>query len=163
MIEARIKEAIRKIASTDWVIVRGEVQSVQDDTVQVQFPGGLVVEDVQLLSRRGTDNYMIIRPKPGSQVTCIGDRHYDNLFVIAVDETDEVEYKYGDMLVRISGPDQKVKVENGTTSLKEILDELVSIIEGLKVYTPVGPSGTPLPDTISRLQLLSQKINQILE
>jgi hypothetical protein len=54
-------------------------------------------------------------------------------------------------------------LKNAVVDFKEVLDDLATLLKQLKVFTPVGPSGTPLPDTILAIEQFEYKVGQILK
>jgi phage baseplate assembly protein gpV len=59
--------------------------------------------------------------------------------------------------------ENKASLKNSTTDLKTILNDLIIALKGLMVSTGVGPSGTPLPNTIAALEQVNTKINALLK
>jgi len=159
-----IRQHIRKIAGDDSVgIVIGKVVSVGDDTCAIKADG-LEIPNVKLKSSVGGEHYLIQFPKVGTQATCISlDGTFANLKLLSCDEVAKVEYKQDGLEVLADSTDGKVKLKNANVSLKDIMDDLANTLLNLKVYTPTGPSGTPLPDSIASINQFSQKINQILK
>lgn len=56
----------------------------------------------------------------------------------------------------------KASLKNDSTGLKTILKDLLSAIKSLTVSTGVGPSGTPLPPTITKLTQVETKVDNLL-
>ena len=67
------------------------------------------------------------------------------------------------LTVEIDSTDGKVKIKNAETSLFDIMQDLSTLLKQLKVYTPAGPSGTPLPDSIMAIQQFETKFKKILK
>ena len=65
--------------------------------------------------------------------------------------------------VLIDSTDKKVSIKNDQVSLLGILNDLATLLKQLKVYTPAGPSGTPLPDTIAAIQQLEVDYKQLIK
>ena len=57
----------------------------------------------------------------------------------------------------------KAGLKNDTTDVKTILKDLLSAIQNLTVSTPMGPSGTPLPPTVSAIESLTKKVEELFK
>lgn len=73
----------------------------------------------------------------------------------------EMETNIGGAQVKVSG--DKFTIKNGDYALKQALNELATIIKGITVPTPAGPSGTPLPPTIQAVTKFEQDISKLFE
>lgn len=161
-----IKRLLKEIVGANPNLpIKATVLSVQSETVKVILEGGLELTDVKLSATIDeSDNYYKLTPKVGSQVLLIslsGD--LDNLCVIKVDEVEKFEFKQNGLELLLDSADKKVKIANNNTSLKELFDDLKQLLTQFKVYTPAGPSGTPLPPTITALEQLEIKVDQLLK
>ena len=161
----QIKSLLREIAETDkQVVTTAEVVSVSGDTCKVKLPGGLEVDDVKLKSSIGGGDYLLLIPKNGTQVTLISyTGKPDNMAVIQVDEAEKIVYKQSGFDIEIDSTDGKVKIANSAVSLKDIMDDLTGLLKQFKVATPAGPSGAPLPDTITAITQVETKFGQLLK
>lgn len=72
-------------------------------------------------------------------------------------EDKKVTLSQGDAIIEIS--EGKMSIINGGTGLNELLTKIVDAIATLTVSTAVGPSGTPLPPTITK----TQELNSLLK
>jgi len=141
-----------------------KVINVADDTCSIELVSGLQIDDVKLKSSTGSDNYLLLIPKLQTQVTVISyTGTVDNLTVIKIDEVEKIVYKQAGLDIEIDSTDNKIKIANDSVSLKDILDALTGLLKQFKVFTPVGPSGTPLPDTIVKITQVETKFNQLLK
>jgi hypothetical protein len=57
---------------------------------------------------------------------------------------------------------KKVKVTNGTVSLKTLFDDLTTLLNTLIVITPAGPSTALGPNSITAVASLKTKVSQLL-
>lgn len=151
-------------------LIIGTVLSNQADSCTISHGATdeadpLELSDVRLKATIGNDdNYLIVFPKIGSSVVCgsiTGD--YEDLCVLKVDEIDHIEIVQNGLNIMIDANDQRVSVKNGTVGLYDLFASLGSILQNLKVYTPVGPSGTPLPDTIVAVQQFETDFKSLLK
>jgi len=160
-----IKKALREIVEvTPNLPITGIVTKVVDDHCTVKLKNGLEISDVKLkATRNNEDNYLQVIPEIGSTVILISlTGKVDNLFIAKVDKVDKVCYKQNGLEVLIDGTNQKLSLKNDYYSLLEVLTDLTEILKGLKVYTSVGPSGTPLPDTIAKIKVFENNFKQLL-
>lgn len=141
----------------------GTVKEVNGDVCSVDF-GGLVISDVRLKVQIGESvDRLVSIPAIGSLVLCgslTGD--YKDMIVLKAERVDKLQYDEGEMSIEIDSQGGKVKVTNGIVSLKDLFDDLKTIIEQLKVFTPAGPSQGVLPDSMLALTQLQTKINSLL-
>ncbi len=160
-----IKKYLQEIANNgNYAPITATVTAVSGDTCTVQLAGGLEIDDVKLKSTIGGSDALLLIPKTGTQVSLLSYTGApDNLTVVKVDEVEKISYKQNGLEVLIDSTDGKVKVANGQVSLKDVLDDLMRLLKQFKVFTPVGPSGTPLPDTITEIQQVETKFNQLLK
>lgn len=163
---ARMADVFKQAFSSNKTLAMqvGTVKEVNGDVCSVDF-GGLVISKVRLKVQIGESaDRLISIPAIGSLVLCgslTGD--YKDMIVLKAERVDVLKYDEGGMSIEIDSQGGKVKVTNGTVSLKDLFDDLKTIIEQLKVFTPAGPSGTPLPDTVARLAELGGKVDQLLK
>lgn len=161
-----IKSLIREIVGARPNLpFTATVIAVQDETCTIKMAGGLELTDVKLSATVDeSENYYKVSPKEGTKVLVVsltGD--LDNLTVIKIDEANVIEFKQNGLNVMFDSTDKKVLIENENVNLKDLFDDLKTLLMQFQVYTPAGPSGTPLPTTITSLQQLSVKVNQLLK
>lgn len=141
----------------------GVVKEVTGNTCKVQI-GELVISGVRLKVQMGDSSQKLITtPAVGALVLCgslTGD--LKDLIVLKTERVAKLQYDENGLSIEVDSESGKIKVQNAGVSLKDLFDDLKRIIESIKVFTPSGPSGTPLPDTITSLGLLQAKINQLL-
>jgi|SRR5690606_23731174 len=106
----------------------------------------------------------LVTPKANTKVQILSlSGGLENMVVIKVDEVEKIEIVQGELEVVIDSTDNKVGVKNSVCSLKDLLQELADLLKQLKVFTPAGPSGTPLPDSIIAITQFETKFNQLLK
>ncbi|KGO88376.1 hypothetical protein Q765_00195 [Flavobacterium rivuli WB 3.3-2 = DSM 21788] len=163
---AQIKALIKSIVDADANYpVRGTVESVDGQTCSVKLVTGLVVTNVRLKAViTDTADYLLITPKVGSDVLMLsGNGTLDDLTVIKTDQAQSMELSQGGLILLLDGTDSKVTVKNNNASLVDIFGDLADLLKLLKVTTPMGPSGVPLPDTITALEQWQVKVKQLLK
>ncbi|MCC4211347.1 hypothetical protein [Leeuwenhoekiella parthenopeia] len=145
--------------------ITGKVISIEGDTCTVEILSGLRLSDVKLqATSNGAANHTTLIPIVGSTVLMLslsGD--VDNLTVIKVDEVEQMKYSQQGLEVLIDSKDKKVSIRNEEVSLVEILGDLSDLLKEFKVYTPVGPSGVPLPDVITKIEGFETKFKTLLK
>lgn len=161
---AKLGETFKAAFANKTLVMQvGTVKSVEGDTSTVAF-GGMVITGVRLrVEKGGAAERLLITPAIGSLVLCgslTGD--FKDLIVLKAERIAKLRYDENGTSVEIDSETGKVKVTNEQVSLKDLFDDLKDIIQNLKVFTPAGPSGNPLPDTITSLNVFQNKINQLL-
>ena len=161
----QIKKRLREIVEvTPNLPITATVVAVENDYCTVELKSGLHISDVKLKATIGNDDYLKVIPKVGSTVVVIsltGDKN--NLVLLKIDEAEKIEYKQSGLEVLIDSTDGKVSIKNSELSLIDVFSDLAALLKELKVYTPAGPSGTPLPDTIAAITELEAEFNQLLK
>lgn len=160
----KLKEQIRGIVGANPNLpLDGVVKSVSGDVCSVEIEG-LELSDVRLKTTAdGKDNLLIV-PKVGSRVLMLSaDGSVDNLTVIKCDAASKIIYNENGLEVEIDSETGKVKLSNSTTTMKDLFDQIADILKTLKVFTPSGPSGTPLPDTIAKVVQFETEFKTILK
>lgn len=162
---AQLKNNIRKIVGANSNLpIDGIVTKISGDTCSVKLTDGFEISDIRLKSSAdGKDNLLII-PKIGSHVLMIStDGTIGNLTVIKCDIAEKIIFNENGLQVEIDSTSGKVKVKNDETSLKDLFQQLTDLLKTLKVFTPMGPSGTPLPDTITKISQFESDFKKILK
>lgn len=140
------------------------VKSIQEDSCTVDFDG-LEIDEVRLKAAiNDNENKLIIEPAIDS-IVLIGSLTNDlkDLAVLRVDEVSRVIYKQDGLDILIDSTDKKISVANETVSVYGLFQSLVDLLKQFKVYTPAGPSGTPLPDTIAAITAFENAFKTILK
>lgn len=162
---AQLKSNLRTIIGADpGRPIAGMVTKVAGDTCTVMLQEGFEVSDVRLKATAdGSDNFLII-PKIGTSVMMLsGDGTMDTLAVIKCDVAEKIFYNENGLLVEIDSKTGKVKLENNQTSVRTLFQQLTDLLRGLKVFTPAGPSGTLLPDSVMKLNQFENDFKSILK
>lgn len=161
-----VKNKLREIVSANPNLpLQAEVTAVQSETCTVRLASGLEVDDIRLKASVNNDaDYLLIRPKVGSKVLLLsitGD--LKDLAIIKTDQVKNIELKQGGMEILADATDGKVKIKNSGADLKEILDDLSALLKGFKVFTPSGPSGTPLPPVLAKINAFETKYKKLFK
>ncbi|MDK7376064.1 hypothetical protein QP519_11025 [Weeksella virosa] len=160
-----IKRLIREIVgAVPNLPIQAVVTKVDAFTVSAKI-GELEIDNILLKTQaENNDSFMVQRPKVGSPITVLSvDGTLNSLQVVKINEVEEFEYHHNGLTVKIDGKDGKLVVRNEKVDLHQLLSDLATIVKQLKVYTAVGPSGTPLPETIVRVEKFENDFNQLLK
>lgn len=163
----KLSELLTRHNSSNWKampIFNAVVKSIQGESCTVEVDG-LEIDEVRLKATiNGEANKIIIEPKVGSMVL-IGSLTGDlkDLAVLRGDQVSKIIYQQDGLDILIDSTDKKIQVQNGSTSLYEIFQALVDLLKEFKVYTPAGPSGTPLPDTVAAITAFETNFKMILK
>lgn len=162
---AEIKRTLREVlGTTPNLPITATVVSVEQDTCTIKLLSDLVLSDVRLKATSNDDeDYFLVVPQENSEVIVMSQTgSLSDLMVIRVDKVKEISYKQGGMLFSIDSVTQKMRFANETTSWKEVMQDLSELLKQLKVFTPTGPSGTPLPSSIAAINEFERKFTSIL-
>ena len=160
-----VKRLIREIVgAVPNLPIQAVVTKVENFTISAKI-GELEIDNILLKTQvENNDNFMVQRPKIGSPVTLLSvDGTLNSLQVVKINEVEEFEYHHNGLTVKLDGKDGKLIVKNETVDLYQLMSDLAAIVKQLKVYTAVGPSGTPLPDTIAQVTKFEQDFKQLLK
>jgi len=163
---AQIKSLLKDIIGANPNLpITGIVQSIQGQSCTVKLISGLDISDVKLKATIDEQSdFILVTPKIGSSVLMLSSSgDLTNMTVIKADQFDKIEICQGGLELLIDSTDSKLSIKNESVSLKEIFTDLGTLLKGLKVFTPMGPSGTPLPDTITAIDSFETKFNQLLK
>jgi hypothetical protein len=145
-------------------LINATVVSIDGESCTVDIDG-LLVDEVRLKATiNGEDNKILVLPKVGSMVL-IGSLTGDlkDLAVLRVDEVAQLQYVQDGLNILIDSTDGRIQIANEAVSLHDLFQSLVDLLKVFKVYTPVGPSGTPLPDTITAITQFETDFKLILK
>ncbi|QDP85191.1 hypothetical protein FNJ88_06290 [Chryseobacterium sp. SNU WT5] len=160
----KLKENLRLLVGANPNLpIDGIVTKISGDTCSVKL-GDFEISDIRLKATAdGTDNLLII-PKIGTRVLMLStDGTIGNLTVIKCDVAEKIFYNENGLLVEIDSTTGKVKLQNNETSIKTLFQQLVDLLKTLKVFTPVGPSGIPLPDSIVKIENFETDFKTLLK
>lgn len=163
---AQIKALIKQIVGANSNLpVTGIVQSIQGESCTVKLISGLDISDVKLKATiDDQSDFILVTPKVGSSVLMLSSTgDLTNMTVIKADQFEKIEICQGGLELLIDSSDSKLSIKNEAVSLKEIFTDLGILLKQLKVFTPMGPSGTPLPDSIIAIESFETKFNQLLK
>lgn len=161
-IKSKLKEVVG--ANPNYPIT-GTVTIINGETCSVKLVSGLVISDVRLKATVSEgDDYLLLEPVIGSEVLMLSsDGTLSNLSVIKVDKVAKFTFSQSGLKVVFDSTDKKVNIENANANFKEILTDLATLLKQLKVFTPNGPSGVPLPPTITAITQFESKVNQLFK
>ena len=143
--------------------IDGIVKSIQGDTCTVEIDG-LELSDVRLKATADGSDTLLIVPAVDSNVLLLSsDGSIDNLTVIKADKAQKIIFNENGLQVEIDSTDGKVSIKNSSISLIDVLQGLATLLKQLKVYTPAGPSGTPLPDSLTAINQFETNFKKILK
>ncbi len=163
---AKLKNKLKDVAGVGSNIpIPAKVVSIEGESCTIELHSGLHISDVKLkASINEASDYILIEPVVNSEVVVISlSEGIENLTIIKVDKIQKLKYKQGELQIETDADSQKILVKNAQTSLHDLMDKLAKIIKELKVHTPAGPSGTPLPPTILKIEEFEQLFNQLLK
>jgi hypothetical protein len=161
-----VKTILRDIVAANANLpIQAEVTSLEDDTCSVVLASGLELNEVRLKASIGGDeNYFIQRPRIGSKVLLLSiTGKLDDLVLLKADEIENFEFASNGLKILVDSEDGKVKIGNGQTDLKKIFQMNVDLLKQFKVFTPAGPSGTPLPDVLVKINLFETEFKKLLK
>lgn len=163
--ETEIKKLLKEIVGQNNYLLRGTVTKITGQTCNVKLASGLEVSDVKLKALITDENdYYILFPVEGSGVLMLMENNdIRNLTVVKVDKVSKFVLIQNGLEILFDGTDKKVRIKNESSSLLDVFNDLTTLLKQLKVFTPVGPSGTPLPDTIASIIQVEQKVKQLLK
>lgn len=163
---ARVKKALRDVlgVSPNYP-VRGVVKKISGQTCTVELNSGQLIDDIKLKAiNDDAEDYFLTTPRLDSSVLMISDDgSLDSLTIIQIDQVERFEFAQSGLKILFDSRDQKVAISNQKTSLKKIMADLLDMLKTLKVYTNTGPSGTALPDSLTKIKGIEQAINKLLK
>lgn len=144
-------------------ILSAEVTKVSGETCEVKI-GNLTLTDIRLKATiNGKADKLLLLPKVGSMVL-IGSLTGDlkDLAVLKIDELEKIAYKQGSLTIEIDSVTGKVKLDNDSTTLLDLFQQLSDLLKQFKVTTPSGPSTAVLPDTMQQIMDFETGFKQLL-
>jgi hypothetical protein len=163
----KLSEMLGRNFSQNWKTVplfNAVVKSIQGESCTVDIDG-LEIDEVRLKATiNGEQNKIIAEPKIDS-IVLVGSLTGDltDLAVLKIDEVAKLLYEQDGLKIEIDSTDGKVKIENNLVSVYDLFQQLVDLLKLFKVYTPAGPSGTPLPDTLMSITAFETDFKKILK
>lgn len=161
-----IREMIRKIVGAEMNLpITGTVTSLNGQSCTMKLKSGFKPSGVKLKATiTETADGLIVYPKVGSTVLALPlNGSLDNMVIIKVNEAERISYIQDGLEVLFDSTDKKISIKNETVSLFDVCNELTALLKVFKVFTPVGPSGIPLPDTVAAIEQVETKFNQLLK
>ncbi|MCX6266856.1 MAG: hypothetical protein NTW16_05790 [Bacteroidetes bacterium] len=161
-----IRDRIRNISGIKELgapFFTAEVTEVSDNDCSVIY-GTTTLTKVKLFSI-GEAGKLLIKPKVGSKVTVadLSQGKLRDLIIIKADEVELIKYDQDGLVVEIDSVAKKINIKNDSTSLTKLMTSVYDIISKLTVSTPNGPSGTPLPPTVTALEKFKTDFQNLLK
>jgi hypothetical protein len=144
---------------------------VQGNSCIVSF-SGIKKDDVRLKASldKSKEGFRIYPKKESFVLVSAIENSIENLLVIAVDEVEKISVKIEDSFVTYSLEEfsanlgkGKLELKNNDISLKKLLNDVLNMIKNLKVTTPSGVSGTPLPPTLQEISNIETNIEKLFK
>lgn len=152
------------IAANPNLPITGVVKEITGNTCTVILAGGLEITDVRLKATTDDGNYLLMIPKENTNVLMLSsDGSVDNLTVIKCDVVKQILLKENSLEIDIDTISQKIGIKNNQVDLKDVFADIVDALKTLKVFTPVGPSGIPLPTSITKINKIETDFKKILK
>lgn len=138
--------------------------------IEVEFPHLETSALCHVLVPTTGDNNIFILPSIGTQVVAsledtnniiLGAIYSDQEPVPGEAAKEGLYLQIGQVVFSIK--ENKVALKNDLVDVKTILKDVLTIIKNLTVSTSMGPSGTPLPPTITAIQQCEQTISKLFE
>ena len=161
----QLKKNIRDIVGFDPNYpVDAVVKSIENDTCTVELADGFEISDIRLKATADNNDSLLVVPEVGSRVLMLSmDGSIDNMTIIKADKAEKLIFNNGSLNIEIESKSKKILVKNDQVNLYNILSDLATLLKGLKVYTAVGPSGTPLPDSMTQIMKFESDFKKILK
>ncbi|ASZ11100.1 hypothetical protein KTO58_19735 [Chitinophaga pendula] len=162
---ARLANLLKSNQQTGTNIFTAAVISVQGESCTVDV-SGTVVSDVRLKATvNEAANRLLIVPVVGSYVlvaSLSGDMR--DLAVISVDEVEQINFTGKNINIEINDTTGKIDLHNKSVGLTGLIDSLFDLLkQNYRLATSTGPTGTPLPDSITALNKLQTDFKRILK
>jgi hypothetical protein len=156
-----IRTAMAGMIKADIIV--GEVTKFDKSKwlATVKFNETLELGEVSVKSVINTEKSGIfVEPKIGSIVTCgLIEGKVENLFIIGYSEVVKCHFNTDQTIIE----SKKITLKNEQVNFADLLTDLKTLLLGLKVNTPAGPSVGLLPDSIAAIEQLDVKFKQIFE
>ena len=161
-----IRQRIRDISGLNDLgapFLTATVTKVTNKDCSVMY-GALELTEVKLFST-GEAGKLLIKPKVGSNVTVadLSQGKLRDLVIIKADQVELIKYTQDGLVVEIDSVAGKVDIKNDKTSMTKLFASLCDIISKITVSTPNGPSGTPLPPTITSIEKFKTDYKTLLK
>lgn len=163
---AQFAQELKKLTGgKDYLPLSAEVTALDNSTCTIKLEGGLELDNVRLRATVDDHNsYYQVTPKVGSKVLVLKSTEgLESLYVVKVNEVQSFEVKLGKLEFFLDADDSKMSIKNNGTSMFDLMGEIKSIIGGLTVSTPSGPSGTPLTPTVAALNTFETNFKKLLK
>lgn len=163
---SEIKKALKEALGLNPNLpITATIVSIENETCTIKLLSELVLSDVRLKATvtDETDMFLIV-PKIGSEVIVMSQTgELSGLMVIKVDNVEKIIYKQGEFEFIVDSTDKKVVIKNDSANVYTVFQLLSDLLKQFQVYTSNGPSGTPLPNTITAINQFETEFKGILK
>ena len=159
-----IRELIRKMGDTGEgsITIPVEITAVSDQDCSVKF-GETVLTNVRLFSQATDAGNILMKPKVGSMATILVDPDYRDPQIIQCDNITSFKFVENGLNIEFDSETKKIDIKNDQVGLKDLMQAVADIVKQLTVATPAGPSGTPLPPTITQVNQFETNFKKLLK
>jgi hypothetical protein len=158
-----ILKAIRTANKQQADIIIGEVVKFDKGKWQatIKFNETLELDEVTVKAVINSEKSgLFIEPKIGSIIACgLIDGKIENLFIICFSEVVKYQLTTDETVIE----SKKITFKNDQVNFSDLLTDLKTLLLGLKVNTPSGPSVGLLPDSVAAIEQLDAKFKLIFE
>jgi len=161
----QLKENIQKIITVNPNLpINAVVKSIEGDTCTIIMENGFEIDSVRLKPIANGSETVLMIPAVGSYVMVLSlDGSFDSLTVLKYDRLQKVLYKENGLEFEIDSVTRKFKIQVGGVSLKDVFQQLTDLLLNLKVYTAMGPSGTPIEESIHKIEKFETDFKKLLK
>jgi len=164
---AKLGEALKGLAADAIItmpLMNAQVISIEGESCTIKI-GGLELDEVRIKATiNGNTNKLMAIPKVGSMVL-VGSLTGDlkDLAIVGVDEVAKIMYEQDGLVIEVDSETGKIAIANDDVNMKGLFQQLAGLLKQFKVFTPAGPSGTPLPDTITSITQFETDFKKLLK
>ena len=140
------------------------------DYCDVTDLNGTLFPEVRKRAAVDSGKGMVVTPVNNSTVIVSRIQESDSLFINMVSEIESIKWTLNNHVLLFDKDgwssdmsSGKFDLKNNTTSLNKLFASVYDIISKLTVSTPNGPSGTPLPPTITALEKFKTEFQNLLK
>jgi len=139
-------------------IVWAKVKDVDWDNKEMTATG--VTDELDYYEVKLGIGSMVMKPKKDTLVLlAVIENQPQHTVLLYADELEERKLQVGELKLTIK--DNKLKLENDSENLKDLLNDLIDKLKNAIIQTPAGP-GNFSPNDIQAFTQIKQGINQLL-
>lgn len=155
-----LKSMAKNHAPAVTIIARVKSVNETESTCVLEDEDGQEYLDVRLRPVLTGNNSFIQIPQNNCYAMAIRIEDDEDWMIIACDRIEKIKWTIGDNVFEIS---DKVQLIAGGISMLELWLDLIDLLKQIKLFTPSGVSGVPVPDSITKILALEAKIRQHLK